>query len=97
MNPDIDGSVELVAELDRLSAASEVAARAPRSKALYRYLADGMTGPPRLGEAPEDFQDLSDSSRRSTSSSRQRSLRSSILTGSTGGAASNSPKPATAG
>lgn len=61
MNPDIDGTVELVAELDRLGATWEVAARAPRSKALYRYLADGMTCQLRLGELPpEEYRDLAE-------------------------------------
>jgi len=41
----VDAAVELVAELDRLSESSAVADAAPRSKALYLYLARGMEGP----------------------------------------------------
>ena len=40
----IDASVEIAYELDRLSQSSVVAERAPRSKALYAYLARGMQG-----------------------------------------------------
>ncbi len=42
MTSPIDATVELVAELDRLSVSSDVAAAAPRSKDLYRYLASGL-------------------------------------------------------
>lgn len=42
---DVDATVELVAELDRLSESSSVARGAPRSKAIYSYLARGMEGP----------------------------------------------------
>lgn len=44
MTQGVDGAVELVAELDRLSASSAVAANAPRSSRIYRYLSDGMSG-----------------------------------------------------
>ncbi len=61
MNPGIDGSVELVAELNRLSAGSPVAAQAPRSKALYRYLAEGITSHPRLCQpSPDEFLELAE-------------------------------------
>lgn len=40
--PGIDGRVELVAELDRLSAASALAAAAPRGTGLASYLANGI-------------------------------------------------------
>ena len=57
----IDGTDELIAELDRLSAQLEVAARAPRWKALYRYLAEGMSPQARLGEpGPSEFEDLTE-------------------------------------
>ncbi len=49
----IDATVELVAELNRLSESSAVAEAAPRSKALYLYLANGM-----LGTDDEEFIDL---------------------------------------
>jgi hypothetical protein len=42
----VDGAVELVAALDRLSVASPVASDAPRSAALYRYLSEGMRSGP---------------------------------------------------
>ncbi|WP_428342371.1 hypothetical protein [Mycobacterium sp.] len=38
----VDATVEIIAELNRLSVTSTVASEAPRSTALYRYLADGM-------------------------------------------------------
>lgn len=60
VNSDIDGAIELVCLLDALSAESEVAAHAPRSKALYRYLADGMTNQLGRGEPPEAFRDLTE-------------------------------------
>lgn len=41
----VDASVELVMELDRLGDSSAIAREAPRSKALYLYLAQGMKGP----------------------------------------------------
>lgn len=50
----IDATVELVAELDRLSEFQRVAAEAPRSKALYRYLADGMAPQGRLGAGSQE-------------------------------------------
>lgn len=55
----IDGAVELAAELNRLSAGSPVAARAPRSKALYRYLAEGLENPlGAFGGSAAEFQAL---------------------------------------
>jgi hypothetical protein len=39
----VDGTVELVAELGRRSISNSIAADAPRSAALYRYLGDGMS------------------------------------------------------
>lgn len=44
MTQGVDGAVELAAELDRLSVSRGVAANAPRSSGLYRYLSDGMQG-----------------------------------------------------
>lgn len=41
----VDGVVELVAELDRCSPSNSVAANAPRSTGIYRYLLEGMNGP----------------------------------------------------
>lgn len=40
----VDGTAELWAELDRLSISSAIAANAPRSSGIYRYLSDGMRG-----------------------------------------------------
>lgn len=42
----VDATVEIIAELNRLSVTHAVAREAPRSGALYRYLADGMKAPP---------------------------------------------------
>ncbi len=53
MNKGVDGAVELVAELDSLSHSSSVAANAPRSSGLYRYLSEGM-----LGAGAEEFVQL---------------------------------------
>src|SRR4051812_43918446 len=59
MSKGIDGAVELIAELDRLSATSSVAASAPRGPALYRYLADGLSAQAGLRPAGRDeFKDL---------------------------------------
>jgi hypothetical protein len=44
MTKGVDGAVELVAELDSRSHLSSVAANAPRSSGLYRYLSEGMRG-----------------------------------------------------
>lgn len=41
----VDASVELVRELDRLSESSAIAREAPRSKAIYLYLNQGINGP----------------------------------------------------
>ena len=54
MSLGIDGTVEIVKELDRLGLESEAARRAPRSKALYRYLADGVAAQGRFGEPPAE-------------------------------------------
>lgn len=53
MTTGVDGAIELVAELDRRSASSSVAANAPRSTGIYRYLSEGMRGP-----AGEEFSQL---------------------------------------
>jgi hypothetical protein len=45
MTKGVDGTVELVAELDRRSASSSIAANAPRSSGVYRYLSEGLRGP----------------------------------------------------
>lgn len=45
MTKGVDGAVELKAELDRRSRTSSVAANAPRSSRLYRYLSEGGSGP----------------------------------------------------
>ena len=50
----VDGAVELVATLDRLSVASAIASHAPRSAALYRYLSEGM----RSGPTADGFRQL---------------------------------------
>lgn len=43
---DVDGTVELIAELDRMGRDSSIARRAPRSPALHRYLYEGgLSGP----------------------------------------------------
>jgi hypothetical protein len=42
----VDGAIELIAELDRRSDTSSIALKAPRSPALYRYLAEGMAPGP---------------------------------------------------
>lgn len=55
MDRGIEGTVELVAELDRLSATSSVAAQAPRSTALYQYLGDGMSPQARLVDPGADL------------------------------------------
>jgi hypothetical protein len=49
--PGIDASVELSAALDALSSTNSLAAAAPRSADIYRYLADGM----RSGSRREEF------------------------------------------
>lgn len=49
----VDAAVELATELDRLSEVNAIARGAPRSKAIYLYLAQGMKGP-----AEEQFVDL---------------------------------------
>ena len=45
MTKGVDGAVELVAELDLRSKSSSIAAKAPRSSGIYRYLFEGMRGP----------------------------------------------------
>jgi hypothetical protein len=50
----VDGAVELVAALDRLSVASPIASDAPRSAALYSYLSEGM----RSGPTADGFSQL---------------------------------------
>jgi len=50
----IDATVELVAELDRLSSRWPVAASAPRGKELYRYLAAGLSAQGQLGAPQRD-------------------------------------------
>jgi hypothetical protein len=50
MNAGVDGTVELVAELDRRSHSSSIASKAPRSSGLYRYLAEGMRSGPNVDE-----------------------------------------------
>lgn len=45
MTKGVDGAVELVAELDRRSPSNTIAANAPRSTGIYRYLSEGMNGP----------------------------------------------------
>jgi hypothetical protein len=55
----VDATAEIVAELDRLSAMSEVARNAPRSKALYRYLANGMqAAATSIGTTSDEFSTL---------------------------------------
>mgnify|MGYP000849630705 CR=1 FL=1 len=51
----VDGTAELIAELDRRSKDSSIAGQAPRSPALYRYLYEGMTS----GPIADQFQQLS--------------------------------------
>lgn len=51
MSKGVDGAVELSAELDRRSNLSSVAANAPRSSGIYRYLSEGM----RSGRDAEEF------------------------------------------
>ena len=59
MSRGVDAAVELIAELDRLSASSTVAAAEPRGSGLYRYLADGLAPQARLGSASrEEFEAL---------------------------------------
>lgn len=53
MTKGVDGAVELVAELDRRSQSNSVAASAPRSSGLYRYLSEGMRS-----QAADDFTQL---------------------------------------
>lgn len=43
---DIDATVELVGELERLAMTNAIARDAPRGRALYAFLADGMAGAP---------------------------------------------------
>ncbi|TVY02757.1 hypothetical protein FPV58_12375 [Mycolicibacterium porcinum] len=54
----IDGSVEIAHELDRLSQSSVVAQHAPRSKALYAYLARGMQEGDDSGAPSHEFMDI---------------------------------------
>lgn len=51
----VDASVELVKELDRLSGTSLVARHAPRSKALYTYLARGIQGQDAAGLSRTEY------------------------------------------
>lgn len=48
-NLGVDATVELIHELDRVSGNNPVAAAAPRSKALYRFLLQGLGDETRLG------------------------------------------------
>lgn len=59
MSTGIDATVELVAELDRLSSSNQAARDAPRSKALYQYLGAGAAAGPRLvGPDPDEVRAL---------------------------------------
>lgn len=54
----IDATVEITLELDRLSSTSVVARQAPRSRALYTYLARGMQGAGDICASSQDFVEL---------------------------------------
>jgi len=58
MSSGVDGTVELVAELDRRSHSNSIASNAPRSSGLYRYLAEGMRSGPNVHEFAELTIDL---------------------------------------
>lgn len=54
----IDAAVELAGELDRLGRSGGIARQAPRSKALYRYLSDGLQGGGSSGLPADEFAQL---------------------------------------
>ncbi|MDC7120268.1 hypothetical protein OMK64_01810 [Cellulomonas fimi] len=56
--PGIDGKVALAEELDRLSAHSDLARRAPRGTGIARYLADGINAETSNGVPDGEFWDM---------------------------------------